>query len=158
MHPQSIPMLGFHVHRRLRGEPSNTKLNTQENTTPSIININPQQQRPTSITATTRIDNGLENIYQLKPFGSILFGYIVEETFLHWLVNLCNNTIVVLPRGICSRLTGKYTFPLSSDLDRGITSVWPVRILLCESGDISLILVRYCYNSDTRSIDETKCS
>ena len=93
-----------------------------------------------------------------EPIGSILYGYIVEETFSLWRVNLCNNTIVDFPRGICSRLTGKYTFPLSSDLDRGITSVWPVRLLLRESGEISLILVRYCYNSDTNLIDETKCS
>ena len=100
---------------------------------------------------TRRKENG-------KTTGTIMNGYIVEETSRHWQVRLCNNTCVQFRRGICSRLDGKYTFPDSRSNDRIITEVWPVRLLLFDSGVVQMTLGRYCYDSDTKSIDEIQCS
>ena len=93
-----------------------------------------------------------------KPTGPIMNGYIMEETARHWRVRLCDNSLVDFRRGIWSRVTGAYSFPDRSTCDRVITEVWPVRLILYDSGEVQMTLIRYCYDSNTQVIDEDKCS
>ena len=90
-----------------------------------------------------------------KDTGTDMIGFIVRETQNDWQIHLANNTVVTLKRGVYNAQSGTYIFPDSNVYTRQITHIWPVRMLVFESGDyIKMSLCRFCLDQNNTIVPQ----